>query len=307
MKPTVNKNIILSLIASLFMLHGTSSAQAFPNGGMEDWENATIFGSSIDYPDGYYVSEFLAAYFGHPSGSVQKSSDARSGSHSLHLTNKVDSLGAYVANGKMGISPFLSNLGSSWGGNRPNKLIGYTKKNLMGADSVHISVLLYNTHTPIGGAHYAVPVGTSTSSWTKFEVDFEYFTTIDPDSIVILINIGESFSSPGSVTVGSEIWLDDLSFDIGSGINIPMFSNFQLKAFPNPAGESLNLQLEKGSLEPGMQIEILDVLGRTTSVRKDMTSNKINLDLIELERGNYFYRLLNPDGSTATAGKFTKS
>jgi len=78
---------------------------------------------------------------------------------------------------------------------------------------------------------------------------------------------------------------------------------FYLKAFPNPASSYISFEFINGSFS-FTQIEILDVFGQQKMLRNIFRTEKLVLDVEDLESGLYFYRLYDSKANLHSSGKF---
>lgn len=303
---------IYTLIAALllFSFVQNSQAQTFPNGGMEDWEITTVILTPFEHPEGYLSSDMLGFPLGIPSGGVIKSSDAKSGSHSVQLKNVVDSIGASILLGDVNLTTFDIVIGDAWSGERPPTFNASYKETLLGTDTaiLLISLLENGNLVAIGGAQFA-PGSAGTSSWTDVSDSLLYFSTATPDSIQVIALIGSQSldsTAPGLVTIGSTIWLDDMSLEMVTGVESPLFSKYQVNVFPNPSSDLVNFEIVRGESAQVDMLKVFDMTGKDMKVDVRFNSDKECIDLSNLGSGQFVYQLLDREGNPLKAGTFSK-
>ena len=134
------------------------------------------------------------------------------------------------------------------------------------------------------------------STWTRFSLPFNYFSTNNPT--YIMINITASANQSTSVT-GSQMWLDDIAVVYNTaGIN--QVTNTQsLKAYYSDKTVYVDLQ---NSNNNECTLSIFNLTGKLMSSEK-LESNKLNtLNVSRLNSGMYLYQIV---GSTSQkTGKF---
>lgn len=92
------------------------------------------------------------------------------------------------------------------------------------------------------------------------------------------------------------------------GINDLTFSG-EIKAYPNPTANNVNLDITTAKLET-FNIIITDVQGRevytTGMTRYTAGTNTISVPMQQLSSGTYFYTAIDQEGKTCTSGKLIK-
>ncbi len=179
----------------------------------------------------------------------------------------------------------------------------YYKFTSVGGDKFSVNVALEKGGVPIAQGAIALPA--SVSTYAKLTVPLNYTTSDIPD----LANIQLSITGPvtgSDYHVGSVMFVDDLSFSLGNGINHILVSNVVGAAFPNPAVDIVSFPL-KANVSGEMYLYVYDAFGQ--EVKKNSTyqviqgENILNLNVGKLSSGVYFYSIIGQNFSYK--GKFT--
>lgn len=212
----------LASIMAMFLLPAISFAQIL-NGGFEDWTN--------DNPDNWLTNNVPGFYV-----PISQSNSNHSGSYSVK--------GEVVDYSTVAMPPTLLSGGIGGGFSVSEKylsLTGYYEFAPLGGDILLISVLMYNSNTPIGVG--SVEILDAAPNYTPFALGIEYANTeLIPDNVVITVIISNS----GDTHIGSEFKLDDLALSMtptsvaaASG-NLPS-STVLHQNYPNPFNPSTTI------------------------------------------------------------------
>ena len=79
-----------------------------------------------------------------------------------------------------------------------------------------------------------------------------------------------------------------------------------IKLYPNPATSYITFDLQKAN-DKGFSIQVYNFLGKKMYENLNVTSEKINVDLTEFNRGVYIYHLRDLSGKLIESGKFQVS
>ncbi|MCF8371435.1 MAG: T9SS type A sorting domain-containing protein [Bacteroidales bacterium] len=219
------KRLFLLLLIGFLMFTISSenlNAQSLvPNGGFENWDAGTTYDNPTSWDS---PNADLAGIPGNSSFVVEEENDSvYAGNSAVKLksedifviTQTIDvpgflTLGDFTFN--MVTQQFNINGGEPFTGT-PDKLMGYYNYDPENTDQCMFEVVLlnYNTSTntiidTIGAGYF---VGTSaTNGWQPFEAQITYFSTSMPN----YMNINILSSDPNNIQVGSELYVDELSF-----------------------------------------------------------------------------------------------
>ncbi len=261
-------------------------AQQIPNGGFENWDTKAGFNtptgwSSLD--DEFFAQTGIAT--------VTKETDAKSGSFSAKV--KVAGTSATGLAGMLAIgSDDVDFTGISFKG-RPTSFSGWTKYKTMGGDTAAIYAMFskYNTATDeldMIGFGFTSLAGTQTS-FGQFNIPIMWFTGDAPDSLQLMVIVGNLSSGDPIGTVGSYIMLDDLTFGSSSGINESIITE-NINIFPNPAYERVEIFLSNDL--SGADIRITDLNGKIVYIGK-----QTSIDLNNFNKGLYFVNISHQEYS----------
>lgn len=117
--------------------------------------------------------------------------------------------------------------------------------------------------------------------WETFSIPIMYTSLDNPDSCLIFAS-----SSGDSALQYSYLYLNDLAFDLGSGI--AEYQQQHFKIFPNPSADKI--QLDLAELKDIRSIELVDIHGKQLDV-KAVDLNTQFIDVSGLSRGMYFIRV----------------
>jgi hypothetical protein len=91
----------------------------------------------------------------------------------------------------------------------------------------------------------------------------------------------------------------------GTGVNVQDLAyNSEVKLYPNPVAETLNVELETGSFNNTMTVEILDITGRSLKIQS-FSSENAQINVSELPQGVFFVRVQS--GSNSAIKRFVRA
>jgi hypothetical protein len=111
----------------------------------------------------------------------------------------------------------------------------------------------------------------------------------DPDSMNIIISSSDMYH-PANIQPGSALYIDNLYFGPrASSIKDPVTqnSNNQVKIYPNPASEILNIEIK--DVQGNGVFSIFDPIGKLIK-KLNVREEIISLDISQLPSGSYFYQ-----------------
>lgn len=259
-----------------------SIAQEIPNANLDNWEAE----GTHEIPVGWESSNEATNVTMVNKITAEKTDDAFSGEWAAKLTSK-DILGINVSPGFITTARFEFDLFSQsaelYGGTyfpyRPTAINGYYKYSPANAtDYCIVGVFLLKYNGDIADTvGYAEFNGTEEiTEYTMFTADFEYITAEIPDSMQITI----LSSNPDEAVPESMMWVDNLSLDMPTGLNIPLMSENQF-AYPNPSNGIIKLDIQEEAF-----VTVYDISGKQILQKKVMAGNP-ELDLQHLNKGGY--------------------
>ena len=262
------------LTVSLF-----AAAQTIPNAGYEDWADS---GLGYEDPEGWVTLNIFSLLGGEVS--VTESSDAHSGSSAAAITTTM-----FDADEDGTPEPFpgILALGSleSVGmptTNRPDSLIVWAKYTPSGADEFTVTIDLSNNGMPVGGGTFTGV--TAGSGYVRLAIGIDYASSDTPDTL----NIGFT-SSASDPQIGSELLVDDVSLVTNPTTSVAEIKQqAPLSLYPNPARESLNIQVGKDAT-----IEIYNALGMLVETIKADSDKPYVLSTADYRSGVYLAKSSN--------------
>ena len=273
------------LVLSIIFAYHFASAQ-IPNNGFETWETD---------PSGNLNPSDWETTNSDPDVSVEQYAPAKVGNWSVKV--KTFDPG-FMAIAGIAFTAFpLSQ--------RPAFFTGWVKSSIMPGDAAYIIISLYKGDSIVASPDSCTfIIDTTIEDYTRFSYRLAYVSSQIPDSGNIMIIAGNL----GGVSLGTEIIVDELTFEQGVGLdeNTSGSSVIAGPAYPNPTSGRVFLPVtlnKSGSLE----VEIFNLLGsRIKSVDfgfMDSGSQKLELSADGLPDGIYTYRLSGE--GFQHSGKFT--
>lgn len=185
---------------------------------------------------------------------------------------------------------------------RPVRFTGYYKYVHNQGDSCAIYANLtkrLGSSRELVGRAKLLNVTDSITTYTKFNLFFDYFSADTPDSISVVFA-----SSAGGATyvghVGSTLYIDNIDLSYDNGINEYWQNSLKVQCYPVPAKNSVNFKLEK-EVKDGI-IEIYTAAGNYL-MSVNVTGKEIAVPIDGLAGGKYFYKLISKS-LTLNTGQF---
>ena len=267
--------LALSILCSCLF----SNAQVL-NGGFENWNITT------GLPDNWWGIVMP------PYDLLSQTTSAHSGSYAVKL--KVDDLGG---------QPFASPLASGDGATTthpltfvPGSVSFWYELDAVSGDELTLVALVYEGGTGVGVGILAVP---ASQNYTYVNVPVTYgVLPSGADSIAIIFTLT---NTSGSASIGTEAKIDDVSANVGSGINNQSVLHYNWFINPNPANEkaSINFESDKAGLA---SIKIIDNNGKQVSVinvqKYASGKNAFEINTAGFKNGMY-YCIFISDGKQA--------
>jgi len=273
------KKLIL-IFFSVLLLHVVCAAQIL-NADFEDWTNGN--------PNNWQTtnSEIYTP--------ILQTTDNYSPSYAVH--------GQVLPLGTLTLAPSIVSGTDARGfqlNQRPAALEGYYKTSLAGSDNFVVTVILNKNSSSVGGASVTLP---PVDSYTKFSVDLFYSTEEVPDTSYISFVILNFLGFP---TVGSEFYLDHLSWSSTSDVNGEAGNfpkDFSLEQnYPNPFNPGTKISYSIPEID-NVKIVVYDIIGNeiTTLVNKEQPAGnyEVEFNADNVPSGVYFY--------TLQSGSFTRT
>ena len=301
--------LLLGIIINLEL-----SAQQIPNNSFEDWQPE--LGGTYDEPGGNWWAtlNFLRGFGSSAPITVNKTTDSHSGQYAAEITT--GEFGSFIIPGllvcgevgdidlqnpteviKRG-QPFTA---------LPEKFMGYFKHSPVNGDSAVANAMLTRYNNGAGKRDTIALAEelfkTEVSSYTEFEVDFDYYMQgVTPDTIIISL-----VSSAGGQDLagqpGSKLFIDELSLSYVSGIIGRVNDLIEIKTYPNPFTSAVTFEAETTSSNRELSIYNLD--GKLVH-NQTFVNSLINVNLEGLSASSYSY-VVKDNGRVTSTGTLTKN
>lgn len=184
---------------------------------------------------------------------------------------------------------------------QPQALTGYYKYTSVFGDSAAIEIGMYNNDELL--AENKMIEYTNVGEWKSFRLPLVYGSEALPNKAKILFvaSAGYDFANLENCQGedGSTMWVDNIAFDYTDGLREPIPAVLKTSVFPVPATSGLTISWNENR---NVEVVIYNVNGAMVA-KQNVSGSQMQLNLSDLESGNYFYRLL--DGKTIlSSGKF---
>jgi hypothetical protein len=304
----------LLIISAVVFAAGTMFSQAL-NGGFETWGSQA---GEPTQPTGWVTANVFASPLvssSNPTSAFQAGTPNNyMGTYSLRLVsvklvsnpdpqNIPDTLGVAVT-GTVTFFPQMTLRDRIPFTARPATMNFGAKYTPMGVDTAFIYMELSKWNTSTGQRDIIFQGGlevSASANYQNFSIPLStgYLMPDQPDSL----SIGISCTSYNTPRVGSQLWIDNVSFSGWVGQE-EYVNDVVVKTFPNPATETITIDATGLTAELG-GLEIFDMSGKkvfSTSMRNAMN---VSVNVSEFAPGNYTYSLIGIQGIRLHEGKFT--
>ncbi len=260
-----------------------SKAQIIPNGGFENWT-----GNNFPHPVSWFGTDSATAGFG-VSGTIQKSTDAHSGSFAVRSEAKYLSAFGSVVPGLCTTGDIDLLAEEVYNGpaytERPDSIVGWYKFDRVNDDTMYIQLILLDANDDtVGFANYRNIV--PTTSYKRFSHPINYYNTSNPAyGHVIMRHSTSTASNP----IGSVMIIDDLEV-VFKPAGIDDATKPAVKIYPNPAKNFLMLD---NPTAKGLVVSIYDAIGRKV-VAHNLPAEQKQIDF-QLADGVYIVEVKQND------------
>lgn len=311
------KKLVLS-VAGAVALMGTITAQtpyAIPNAGFESWVTT---GSQAGKANNWSGYGDIGLLIGAPSYTMlttyfQDAAKKNSGSYSIRIQNMdytalvgqklpgiawLGTAGTSTANiGVYGI-PFTQNI-NAFGG-----FISYTI-NAPATSGVDTAVVFCQTTKRTGTVQTLIEDASvlTTTTIPTFQLFTQPVTVVNPgipDTLWIIAY--SSFNAADTAYSNlSQLWLDDLTLTVVTGITAPVLDFVDTRFAPNPASDMVRFTTSAKNI--GGYLKLYDALGKVvlTVPVNSALDNRFSVET--LPAGIYFYQISNSNGEVNAYGK----
>jgi hypothetical protein len=286
------------LYLSLFLLVFYPGLAQIPNAGFENWTNMGTY----DIPDHWGNLNPSTTTYGVFTVAKGVSAPASGLAYAKLTTKGVGTaiVPGIIVSGQLDTTTLRPLSGFAYS-DRPEKLKGKWQFMGYGTDAATIGAWLTKWNNLTLQRDTIATLYTTTTgmlhTWGTFSFPFEYRTSSNPDTAVIMI------SSSGKAPVKySFIWVDDLSFEGNvTGIESKEQLANIVSVYPNPASTYLDISITSQKGERG-RIMLIDNIGNQVIERFEEISagsNHIILDLDSnrIHSGMYFLQVQTTEGT----------
>lgn len=281
-----------------------NAQNAIPNPGFETW---TSMGSYSD-PDGWGTIGDVSSGFLVTASKATAAGDFHGGTAAAKLQTKSSFAG--TAPGMLATGTINQQTQAVDGGVafnlRPVAVTGWFKYTPVSIDTASVDVTLskWNTTTlqrdVVGHAKFWS--NTTTSSYTQFTEAFTYSSSDVPDTMVVIILSSNPHLT--SANANSTLFIDDLAFDMSTGVS-EHNSDASLTVYPNPNAGSFNIAFNT-KVNDTYKIELRNALGQL--VYQEIipyTSGEYTkqMDVNQYGKGIYTMSMVNAAGTVSSVKK----
>lgn len=217
-----------------------------------------------------------------------RSDTAHTGNYSARLTTGLFGtfiIPGFIGTGDVVIATQTINLGRPYT-QRPDRFQAYYQYAPVSGDSAAFEIWFQQAGTIIGTGKQVIKG--ATSGWTMSSIDINWTAAGNPDTVVIIAASSAGYDlvnvTAGVGQVGSTFWIDDLSFEWGGvGVEEELI-NTNVKIYPNPVSNIINIQTSE--LPNNLLLNIFDASGKKVMNRNLNQSNEM-IDISALSSGTY--------------------
>jgi hypothetical protein len=272
----------------------------FPNGDFENWIE---FAS--EEPDDWFTSNVLSLAMGE--ASVTKTTDSYEGTYAVKIENQLnfyeDTLG-FITNGTMGEDNPIGGMPID---STPDKVSGYYKYTPVGPDTAVGGLFLYYYNENTGETELleeAFVILPAVNDYTYFEIELDYFSLPEPDTLNIAFASGNVIEDTSFVGLGSELYIDVLEITYKPhivGLNNPEAKHSH-RIYPNPASDIVYFEF-KEVLSNEIVVSISDLHGKLVHKQKfnPLSVKQFDISVEDFTPGLYLYQI--ESGNNSYSGK----
>lgn len=260
----------------------SGTTQNVPNPGFEGWKNL------VHYTPNHWASNYdNEDLLDETKPTILRSFDAGTGGACLHIRNI--NRGDWIQSGE---TRTIKNMDDQWSfgpafpvSGKPDTLYGLYKWLPKNGDNCAVRIYMYKEGNMVGQG--VLSTSTAQTTWAIAKVPINYFSmdSPDPDSAQIELKAYYNSDAPEGE---SDLYVDNLSFSpiFGAGTKNPFAIQFSVK--PNPASETINVQLP--ATKNSSTARIYDATGRLV-LTSEISAMNPAIQLSSLPAGTYSIRL----------------
>lgn len=314
------KKLFTILIVAAFLSQTGVSQSTLPNGNFNDWDwiiHPTHAGGGFYEPGGgFFKSLNILDTIATPPGlTCFRSDEAHSGAYAARVMTQQIAILQVLIPGVIGTLKINWNTLNATLGvpytypAKARSFQGWYKSAPLNGDSAG-AVLFLSKWNPFTSkrdtiGYKRLVFKNAVSEYTFFDAEVYYKDpNTMPDSITILLLSSAGYNAQNMLNsvgrVGSQAWFDDVTITDVNGIQHQLMPEIDVKLYPNPASDMMNVELEKAIKKGEFIIYSMD--GKQLDVIP-LTQIKNLVPVSSLPAGTYYYKI--SDGKSAkNSGSF---
>jgi len=223
----------------------------------------------------------------------------------VFLPGLVGTINTDFVNEFLGTSGNVTIFQDWFGYNTPHAMEGWYKYSPVGGDSALFDIGFHKDDNPEPLFVQKLILKDKVNNWTKFRIEIpkQYWDVKFTDIRVLFVasagvNFEQLMKCKGQI--GSTLWIDNIYLDYTTeGIKQNLFSSLAAKAYPNPATDVVNIELNEYF---SGKILIYNLLGGLV-MEESVSGTEYQFNISNLSTGNYIYKLMN-ENTIFAQGKF---
>lgn len=284
------KSIKQLFLGGIILLTTFKVKAQIPNPSFEEWQIRKFGILQFEDPKNWMSNNFYFAFTNPSQLPVKKTTDARTGTYAVEITNAPDTSedkqGGSLISGNANFLTQEYNLKFKLN-SKPKSLEGYYKYFPVENDVFNIEIVVSKNGEFLGSGSFKGI--NAQNEYTKLSAEIEYMdeNTI-PDSASIFIFAGNAMS----VIEGTRLILDDLSFtDAPVSVSKVKNSELSISVYPNPAQDKLFVELNNESA----LVTLMD-LSVKILLQSEVSKTNNYIDLSGIKNGIYLAQISSEVG-----------
>lgn len=277
-----------------------SAQDTIVNRGLEHW---TDHGNYEEPEHWKTANESLSSIPGNTEFTVVKSSNPHTGNYAarlenLHYSTIGQAVPGVMTNGNFELSPTFQPIftGGQPFSSRPDQITGYYRYLPIGSDTCAVLGVL-TRYDSVSMTRDTVAFGAffgsdTVDTYEKFELDLNYQSSLDPDTLRVVITSSIKMNPPSNTI----LLIDDLAVETSTG-TLSLLGDEPVHVYPTVAITRLFVEGADRAF-----ISIYDLAGKKVLNRQQIDGQGIPLK--SLDQGLFVYRILTSDGRVLKTGKF---
>jgi hypothetical protein len=292
------KRFLLFVLPVLTFSASAPAQTGLPNAGFETWINK----GSYEDPQDWGTVNSQTAILGIKTVVKATAAEAHSGTYALKLITKFigipfnQKIPGLCATGTINTTTKAIDGGFPYT-LRPEKISGWYKYSPAGKDTASVSIALSKWDAV---AHKRIVIGSASfkdtatvGKYTAFSASINYVSSLTPDTAMLIVLSSQQTSG----VLNSTLWVDDLSLDMPTGLNLQA-SISEMGIYPNPANTVLFI-----STPHAVETKFVLIDMKGSKVLENNLLHSGYIDISALKEGTYLYQFFNTDKQLLQSGK----